>query len=149
MKLATKYQGEIEISQDQVIHFSSGIPGFQDEKEFVLLPFFEDMPYFILQSGQTTELAFVVVDPYPFFPEYQYKLTEAQIESLKIEKQEDVATFVILTLKELFTDSTANLKGPLVINVKEKLGKQLILNDSAYETKHLLFNSLKEEESKC
>ncbi|TFI47269.1 hypothetical protein E4O93_13560 [Diaphorobacter sp. DS2] len=107
------------------------------------------MPYFILQSVLTTELAFVVVDPYPFFPEYQYKLTEAQVESLKIEKQEDVGTFVILTLKEPFADSTANLKGPLVINVKEKLGKQLILNDSAYETKHLLFNSLKEEESKC
>ena len=144
MKLATKYQGEIEISQDQVIHFSSGIPGFPEEKEFVLLPFLEDMPYFILQSVLTTELAFVVVDPYPFFPEYQYKLTEAQVESLKVENQDDVATFVILTLKEPFADSTANLKGPLVINVKEKLGKQLILNDSTYVTKHLLFNSLKE-----
>nr|WP_282154653.1 flagellar assembly protein FliW [Cytobacillus gottheilii] len=147
MKLATKYQGEQEINENQVIHFQSGIPGFQDETEFALLPFLEDMPYFILQSTQTAELAFVVVDPYPFFPDYQYELPKAIVDSLQIESPNDVATFVILTLKEPFSDSTANLKGPIVINVKKNEGKQLILNDVQYKTKHLLFSASTKEES--
>ncbi|MEW9108940.1 MAG: flagellar assembly protein FliW [Cytobacillus gottheilii] len=147
MKLATKYQGEQEINENQVIHFHSGIPGFQDETQFALLPFLEDMPYYILQSTQTAELAFVVVDPYPFFPDYQYELSEAIVDSLQIESPNDVATFVILTLKEPFSDSTANLKGPIVINVKKNEGKQLILNDVHYKTKHLLFSASTKEES--
>ncbi|KAB2333038.1 flagellar assembly protein FliW [Bacillus mesophilum] len=147
MKLATKYQGEQEINENQVIQFHSGIPGFQDETQFALLPFLEDMPYFILQSTQTAELAFVVVDPYPFFPDYQYELPEAIVDSLQIESPNDVATFVILTLKEPFSDSTANLKGPIVINVKKNEGKQLILNDVQYKTKHLLFSASTKEES--
>lgn len=146
MKLATKYQGEQEIDEKQVINFKNGIPGFQDETEFALLPFLDELPYFILQSTQTPELAFVVVDPYPFFPAYQYELPAALIESLKIESHEDVATFVILTLKEPFSASTANLKGPVVINVKEKEGKQLILNESTYETKHSLFQAAPKED---
>ncbi|WP_080849089.1 flagellar assembly protein FliW [Cytobacillus gottheilii] len=149
MKIATKYQGELEIDEKQVIYFKKGIPGFQDETEFALLPFLNELPYFILQSTQTPELAFVVVDPYPFFPTYQYHLPSALIESLKIASHEDVATFVILTLKEPFSASTANLKGPVVINVKEKKGKQLILNDSDYETKQPLFPASTKEESSC
>ncbi len=149
MKLATKYQGEQEVNEKQLIHFQNGIPGFQEETQFALLPFLEDMPYFILQSTKTADLAFVVVDPYPFFQNYQYELPTALIDSLNIESPEDVATFVILTLKEPFAASTANLKGPIVINVKKNKGKQLILNDSAYETKQQLFPASTKEESSC
>lgn len=147
MKIPTKYQGEQEIDEKQIIHFQNGIPGFQDETVFALLPFLKDMPYFILQSIQTAELAFVVVDPYPFFPDYQYELPVAIVNSLKLESPEDVATFVILTLKEPFADSTANLKGPIVINIKNNEGKQLILNESNYVTKHVLFPATTKEES--
>ncbi|MEC1154191.1 flagellar assembly protein FliW [Cytobacillus horneckiae] len=141
MKIETKYQGTIEVNKEDVILFATGLPGFADDSQFVLLPFLDDLPYFILQSIQSRDLAFVVVDPYPFFQDYQYKLNDAAVQSLKIEHPEDVATFVILTLKEPFANTTANLQGPIVINVKEKLGKQLILNDSSYKTKHPLFIS--------
>ncbi|WP_307472386.1 flagellar assembly protein FliW [Cytobacillus purgationiresistens] len=139
MKVETKYQGEMEIAKEDIVIFASGLPGFQEDNEFVLLPFLKELPYFILQSVKTPNLAFVVVDPYPFFPDYQYQLSDANIHSLKINAPQDVATFVILTLKEPFALSTANLQGPLVINVKEQLGKQLILQGPAYQTKHPLF----------
>lgn len=138
MKIQTKYHGEIEISQEKVIRFNSGIPSFLDEKEFTILPFGEGTPFFILQSMVTPGLAFVVVSPFDFFPDYQVKLSDPIIETLDIENQEDVAIFVILTLKEPFQNTTANLQGPIVINNKKKLGKQVILSDSPYQTKHLI-----------
>ena len=58
---------------------------------------------------------------------------------LKIGNKEDVATFGILTVKDPFDETTINLNGPIIINTKEKLGKQLVLNDGNYHTKHVLF----------
>ncbi|GIN64073.1 flagellar assembly factor FliW [Robertmurraya siralis] len=138
MKIATKYHGEIEIDQANIIHFNSGIPSFLEEKQFYVLPFADDGPFFILQSIQTPSLAFVIVSPFEFFPGYELKLPEHVVEALEIAQAEDVATFVILTVQEPFQNTTANLQGPIVINNKKKLGKQVILSDSSYTTKHLL-----------
>ncbi|MFN7252523.1 MAG: flagellar assembly protein FliW [Anaerobacillus sp.] len=138
MKINTKYLGEVEISEEKIIHFEAGIPSFLDEKKFVLLPFDESTPFYILQSVTTPELGFVVVSPFQFFPDYQVKLSDATIEALKIEKEEDVSIFSILTVQEPFTKTTANLQGPVVINNKTNQGKQISLNDPNYGTKHLL-----------
>ncbi|ASV68260.1 flagellar assembly protein FliW [Cytobacillus kochii] len=148
MKIETKYQGTVEVSSEQHLHFPVGLPGFPEEQQYVLLPFLEELPYFILQSINTAELAFVVVDPYAFFADYEFQLNEASQHALQIEQPEDVATFVILTLKEPFKSSTANLQGPLVINMKKRMGKQLVLNDARYKTKHPLFQ-LMEEDASC
>ena len=39
LKLTTKYFGEIEYAQADVFHFSKGLFAFEEEKEFLLLPF--------------------------------------------------------------------------------------------------------------
>lgn len=138
MKINTKYHGEIEIDENNIIHFRQGIPSFLEEKQFYILPFTDDTPFFIMQSVKTPGLAFVVVSPFEFFQDYSIKLSDSVIEQLEIEKQEDVAIFSILTIQEPFEKTTANLQGPIVINHAKKLGKQVILNDSPYKTKHLL-----------
>lgn len=142
MKIQTKYHGEIDISQENVIQFNNGIPSFLDEKKFTILPFGEGTPFFILQSIETPGLAFVIVSPFDFFPDYQVKLSDQIIESLNIENQEDVAIFSILTVQEPFDKTTANLQGPIIINNKQKLGKQVILSDSPYQTKHPLITKV-------
>lgn len=138
MKINTKYLGEVEINEEKIIEFENGIPSFLEEKKFILLPFDESTPFYILQSVTTSELGFVVVSPFQFFPDYQVKLSDATIEALTIENEEDVAVFVILTVQEPFTNTTANLQGPVVINSKVQKGKQISLNDPNYRTKHLL-----------
>ena len=47
--------------------------------------------------------------------------------------------YTIVTLSKEFKKSTSNLLAPVVINVKEKKGKQFVLNNSPYTTKHPLF----------
>lgn len=140
MKILTKYHGEVEIEETNIIHFEQGIPSFIDEKQFYILPFSEDTPFLIMQSIQTPSLAFVIVSPFDFFIDYTAKLTDQTIEQLKIEKEEDVALYTILTIQEPFERTTANLQGPIVINTKEKLAKQIVLSDLNYCTKHYLLN---------
>lgn len=138
MKINTAYLGEVEINEEKIITFEQGIPSFADEKKFILLPFSEGTPFFILQSVNTRELGFVVVSPFQFFQDYQVKLSDATLDALNIETEEEVAVFVILTVKEPFTNTTANLQGPIIINSKRQLGKQVVLSESNYKTKHLL-----------
>ena len=142
LKIQTKYHGEIEIDKEKIIHFHQGIPSFLEEHQFYILPFADEGPFFIMQSVKTPGLAFVIVSPFDFFKDYSVKLTEQVIESLEIEKKEDTVIFTILTIAEPFQYTTANLHGPIVINEVKKLGKQVILNDTAYKTKHLLLNQL-------
>ena len=142
MKINTKYHGELEIAEQEVVEFPKGIPGFLDEKQFVLVPFSEDGMFQILQSVETAGLAFVVTNPFLFLPDYDFKLEQSTVELLEIEQREDVLTYVILTVHEQFQETTANLQGPVVINVNKKLGKQVILTGTSYETKHKLFEQL-------
>ncbi|MDQ0254531.1 flagellar assembly factor FliW [Evansella vedderi] len=139
MKIATKYAGEVEINPQNIIQFEHGIPSFEEEKQFILLPFSDSpSPFYILQSVATESLAFVVMTPFQFFPEYEVKLSDSVLEQLEMEDQQDVAIFTMLTLKETLQESTANLQGPIVVNSKAQKGKQIVLNESNYGTKHPL-----------
>ncbi|HHW36009.1 MAG TPA: flagellar assembly protein FliW [Bacillales bacterium] len=141
MKIQTKYHGEIEIKDNQIIHFEEGIPSFEDENQFVILPFGEDSPFLILQSVQSSTLGFVITSPFDFFTDYTVKLTDSVIEKLKIEGEDHLAIFSILTVQDPFHNTTANLRGPVVINTKAQLGKQIVLNDEKYTTKHFIIKT--------
>lgn len=138
MQIDTKYFGQITIDSDNIIQFESGIPGFLDEKQFVLLPL-EETPFWILQSVQTSQIAFVLSDPFVHFPTYEFKLTEEIQQKLQIKAEKEVAVFVILTVADPFSNTTANLKAPIIMNERTKLAKQIILQETTYQTKHLLF----------
>ncbi|KML41304.1 flagellar assembly protein FliW [Cytobacillus firmus] len=135
MNILTKFHGEQEINRENIITFPSGIPGFLDEKEFYILPL-EGTELFVLQSVKTTEVAFIVTDPFTLLPQYEFDLPEEVLEKLEIQSDKDVATFAILTVRDPFEDTTVNLQAPLVINQTKKIGKQVILNQIPYKTKH-------------
>ncbi|MRH41973.1 flagellar assembly protein FliW [Aquibacillus halophilus] len=139
MHLHTKYFGEIKVNQQDIITFPQGVPGFQDEKEFVLLPL-EDNPVFqVLQSTNEQELAFIVVNPFLFVKDYEFDIDENTIESLDIQSETDVQILSIVSLREPFETSTANLQAPIVINQVKKIGKQYITNIKKFATKEAIF----------
>lgn len=142
MEIETKYQGIVEIDESEIIHFETGIPGFLKEKQFVVSPFSESTPFFILQSVGTPSLAFVVADPFSFYPDYDFTLSDAVTEQLGIESEQDVSVYVILTLHEPFDQTTANLQAPLVINHRKQSGKQVVLDSREYGTRHKLTEQL-------
>ncbi|CUX95066.1 flagellar assembly protein FliW [Bacillus velezensis] len=138
MIIKTKYHGEIRIDEGQIISFENGLPGFNDETQFVVLPLSEDSPFLALQSVNQEHIAFIVASPFIFFKGYEFDIDQATLELLHIEDIEDVEVMAILTLEEPFENTTANLKAPIIVNKKEMKAKQIILHDASYETKHLI-----------
>ncbi|UTE77310.1 flagellar assembly protein FliW [Rossellomorea sp. KS-H15a] len=139
MKINTKYHGDIDVKSEDVLTFEHGIPGFGDEKQFVLLPLPENEWFHIMQSVETSQLGFVVTDPFVFFKEYDFELDQASVESLGNPSEKEVQVLSILTVRETLKESTANLQAPIIINLANRRGKQVILNNSDYQTKHLVF----------
>lgn len=140
MILHTKFEETIEISDEDILHFDQGLPGFEDEKQFVLLPM-EGTPFSTLQSVSTKELAFFTTNPFLFFKDYDFELVESVQKQLKIKDESEVLVQVILTIQEPLEKSTGNLQAPVVINVKENLAKQVVLTDNKYRTRHELLES--------
>lgn len=141
MILHTKFEEIIEIQQKDVLYFDQGIPGFEEEKEFVLLPM-EGTPFSTLQSISTKDLAFFTTNPFLFFQDYDFELAKSYQDQLRIKNESDVLVQVILTINEPLEESTANLQAPIVINAKENLAKQIILIDTNYRTRHALKESI-------
>ncbi|WP_085522106.1 flagellar assembly protein FliW [Tuberibacillus sp. Marseille-P3662] len=138
MTIETKYHGEMEINHDEAIHFDHGLPGFQHETTFVLLPLEQASPFVVLQSLNHPEVAFIMTTPFLFYPDYAFDLPEDAIDQLAIESEFDVTIYSILTIKEPFEDSTINLIAPVIINHQTKEAKQIVLQSDDYTTKHPL-----------
>ncbi|WP_110928438.1 flagellar assembly protein FliW [Bacillus massiliglaciei] len=147
MEIQTKFHGPVSVAENEIYTFEKGIPGFIDETSFCLLPI-EETPFWVLQSVQTKELGFIVVNPFENFPEYEVKLSDEAQTALQIGSEQEVWVFAILTVREPFSQTTVNLKAPLVLNNEKKLGKQFIMNDALYETKQLLLQPLTVREAR-
>jgi len=138
MKLKTAYMGEVVIDSKNIIKFEHGIPGFEDEKEFILLPIEENSVFQVLQSVQTEGLAFIITSPYAVTNNYNFELNEGTLKALDIKSENEVAVFGIVSLKETLANSTLNLKAPIVLNTTNKKAKQVILDNEAYTIRHQL-----------
>ena len=75
-KINTLRFGELEIEEQDVVRFADGIPAFEDEHEFAVMPYDENGTYMFLQSTKTPELAFLMTNPFFFFPDYTFEIDE-------------------------------------------------------------------------
>ncbi|KMQ52490.1 Flagellar assembly factor FliW [Chitinispirillum alkaliphilum] len=121
-------------SKGDIIVFPSGIPGFEKNKEYVIVSIPEYEPFEWLVCVDGSRLRFAIINPLLFSPQYSPKLVKEQLEELQIEKPEDVVLYSIVTIRENPLESTANLVGPLVINKNKRIGKQIITDDDRYTT---------------
>lgn len=130
MVIETKLLGEVDIKESDIITFEQGLPGFADYTKFALIGLDADLPIAMLQSIEEVDINFVVAFPFAFNKEYAFDIPEQEKDELQLTDESEVLTYTIVTLKETFIESTLNLLAPVVINVNEKLGKQIVLNDS-------------------
>lgn len=140
-KLSTTRFGKIEIDETKIINFAEGIPAFDAEKEFVIIPYSQDAPFFFLQSVKTPDLAFLMANPFVFFEDYEFTINDESLQKLKLKDQKDLLIYCLLTIPESnIKKATANLLAPIIINQVNHQGMQLILENSPYNTRHLLIN---------
>ena len=144
MKIETKFFGAVDIDEAQIIEFPHGIPGFENEHKFAVIKH-DDSPFYVLQSVERAGLAFIIIELGKVAPDYEIDLPDEVVAELKLEKPEEALVCAIVVLPADIKQATVNLAAPLVINVKEKRGVQIILNNPAYGIKHSLFSQVREE----
>jgi flagellar assembly factor FliW len=134
VKVQTKAFGPVEVEEWQSIVFPQGLFGFEELKDYVLLDA-EKTPFYWLQSIDKTPVAFVVVNPFLIRPDYEVNIGGEELAEIGIQAPEKALILAIVTIP-LEGPMTVNLQGPLAINRDNRQGKQVILADSRWKTRH-------------
>ncbi len=118
------------------VRFAAGLPGFPGPRRFALVRWgAADGPYSVLVDLDAPVVRFLVVPPQVFFPDYVVDLDDAVAEALALDDPDDCLLLVIVALGERAEDATANLLGPIVINVRTLQGLQAVLAESGHSTR--------------
>ncbi|ADU64842.1 protein of unknown function DUF180 [Desulfurispirillum indicum S5] len=139
MKITTSRFGEITVAEEDIIRMTEPLLGFPDLKQYVLRDHSDDTPFKWLQSLDDTTLAFVVLDPVLFKPDYAVRLSRSDVEDLQLESEESAQVYTIVVVPQDPKKMTANLQAPLVLNTRNNIAKQVVLNDPQYPIKYPVF----------
>ncbi len=147
MKTETKYFGQIEYDADDVISFvGDGLYGFEEEREFLLIPFEGGGSLSCLQSVKTPGLAFVAVEPFSLDPGYDPVLQPGELGAMGVKERGELAYYSLCAVKDPVASSTVNLRCPIVVNGETRKAMQVILEDGKYGMRHLLSDIERQEE---
>jgi flagellar assembly factor FliW len=137
LKIPTRRFGTIEIAEDQVVYIPAGLIGFPDQKRYVLLEHKKGSPFVWFQALDDEALAFLLIDPLLCKPDYELLISPEDRKALELpDSCEGVQTLVIVNVTSAGPlEITANLLGPVVMNVKKRLAKQIVLYQSPYSTR--------------
>lgn len=144
MRIQTSRFGTIDLTEDDIIQFPEGLLGFNDLRRFVLLDDPNDEIFAWLQSCEQGGIAFPILEPELFSANYNVSLTKHDLEILNMKAAEATRAFTIITIPQDPTQMTANLKAPIVINVKKKIGRQCVLQDNSLAIREPIFAKLQQ-----
>jgi len=136
MDVQTTRFGTVEVDDARVIDFPAGLLGFADHRKFVLLQPDDEGVFFWLQSTESPDLAFIVTDPTLWVKDYVVPIRREQMDELELSSTEDSQVFVIVN--KYGRALTANLQGPLVVNINKRHAMQLVLADKRWNTRNEL-----------
>ena len=143
-RLLTTRFGTIDIDEELVIILAEGVIGFEACRRFIVIHNEDETAFRWLQSLEEPAIAFPVVEPCDFRPDYAPTISDSDAALLGLNATTPTLVFAIVTIpKNNPREMTANLLGPLVINVLTRQGKQVIVQDEEFTTRHLIVNELK------
>ncbi len=132
----------------QKITIPHGLFGFEDRTKFTLTES-DYEPFMWLQSDEEKALAFLVVDPFIFRPDYEIDVDDSSLADIDITDPAEVIVMTIVTIPGNGQPVTANLQGPLVINKSNGKAKQIVLSDQKWCTKHDILAESKQRKKVC
>lgn len=143
VKVKTTRFGELEVNPGDIITFSEGLLGFENLKKYFVVDPGDSTLILWLQSTEDEKVAFPIIEPKIFKPDYIAKLLPADLNGLELESLSAAKLYSVLTIPSNVTEMSANLKAPVVINSQKKVGKQIVLQDSKLSVKHEMYKELK------
>jgi len=138
MELNSKHHGIINYSEEDILFFKNGLPGFEDLRKFVVFPLKDNDSFSVIHSIEE-DLGIILISPFMVKENYEFKLKENIVEELKIKEPNEVMVYTTVTLNSNIEKITTNLKAPIVINRFSKLGKQIIIDNESYKIKEPIF----------
>lgn len=138
MPLSTTRFGVLDIDPDTVITFTQPIIGFQEYRRYVRLPGPDNSRIIWLQSVDSGELAFLLMDPRQVIPDYTVTVTPHDLTELAAVTVSDLEVYTLLVVPEDPAKIRTNLKAPILINPKHRLAKQLVLDQADYPIQYFL-----------
>jgi flagellar assembly factor FliW len=133
---------QIDVPDDAIFEISPGLNGFEHLRRFALIVD-DDSPVEWLQSIEEPALAFALLEPFMFYPDYGFELADRDCEELGLRQPQDAIVRCILTLHETAEQITANLLAPLVLNRHGRHGRQVVLQDSNLPLRFPVFEALR------
>jgi flagellar assembly factor FliW len=145
MKYLTSRFGQISFEEKEILFLPKGLLGFSQLSKYVIIEKEKYDPFKWLQSVEDPEVAVVITDPTLFFPNYKLEVNEKELEELNFQQMKELITYVIVTLPTNSSQMSADLLGPVVINSKRRIAKQVVMPSSPYTTKHYILDEIKKQ----
>lgn len=144
MKVNTIRFGSLEVNESDIITFSDGLLGFEHLKRFFIVDPADDTLILWLQSVDSADVAFPVLEPKIFRSDYKVRLSASELRLLSLDTVvgNSVLVYSILTIPEDVTKMTANLKAPIVINTADQRGRQVVLQENDYTVRCAIYKDL-------
>jgi len=141
MKVLTKPYGEIEIEEKQRISIPRGLFGFEELHDFALFDATQE-PFYWLQSLERIEVAFVLLDPHFFRPDYTPDVDRSELEEIGITSADDMLVLSIVTIAGPAPTMTANLQGPVIFNRRTHVARQSISTNPLWGVRHSIMDEI-------
>ncbi|MEK3772570.1 flagellar assembly protein FliW [Paenibacillus sp. FSL R5-0887] len=124
-------------TNEPIYIFSKGLPGFEELKKFSLKV--HNDTFSLLCAVDQPEVTFITVNPFEFYQDYEFVLPEDTIKEIKVNNKEEVSVRCIVTWHSDRRKVSVNLLAPLIFNTVDSKGKQIVLQNTTYTTRHLLW----------
>jgi flagellar assembly factor FliW len=149
MLVQTVNFGSLEIPENKIIVFKEGLPGFPQINRFTVIELDELKPFKYLQSLDEPLISLFIINPFLLDPNYEFRLTDPDMEDVHSTNSAELAVYAVATIPEDPKGATINFMAPIVINDKDRCGKQVILHESKYSVQHPLLHSASQDEVKA
>lgn len=144
MNVMTSRFGPLEVEENDIVRLTEGPVGFRSSTKFVLLADQQVEGLYWLQSLESPDLAFALVPPGEGLDNYQVDVRSGDRAALALEDDQAPEIFLILNRNEAGV-LTVNLQGPMVFNLRKRLGRQMVLTSSRHSVRHPLGEPASEE----
>ncbi len=132
----------LPIRPEHIFHFPQGLPAFEEFKDYVFTINPDTSPFIFMHAIEPAGLSFVCVDPFLVYSSYAPRIGPADQEFLHANRPEDIMLLSIVTVRPDVRETTANLQGPLAINIRSSIGKQIICEGQSYPVRHRIWDAI-------
>ena len=150
MRIQTKIFGEIDIDEEKILHFTNGIIGFPDLKDFALM--------YDAEKGEKSNIRWLQSVPYPpsakplhdplaVKPDYNPEVEDELLKPIGELKPDEMLVLVTLTVPKDITKMSVNLCAPIVIHTESRKACQIIVDNEKYPVKYMIYDILQKKKA--